>query len=66
LCESHFEKSEIHKGFQVGKDFVPASRNRLLTKDVVPTKNLEGSIVTFLNFNLHSLYSDTFVYEQQV
>lgn len=42
LCEAHFEKSEIHKGTQVGKDFVPATRNRLLTKNVVPTKNLAG------------------------
>jgi hypothetical protein len=43
LCEAHFEKSEIHKGHQVGNDFVPATRNRLLTKNLVPTKDLPGS-----------------------
>ncbi|KZS05091.1 Uncharacterized protein APZ42_031804 [Daphnia magna] len=46
LCEAHFEKSEIHKGTQVGNDFVPATRNRLLTKNVVPTKNLAGNLKT--------------------
>ncbi|KZS02701.1 Uncharacterized protein APZ42_000154, partial [Daphnia magna] len=42
LCEAHFDKSEIHKGHQIGNEYVPAARNRLLTKQVVPTKNLEG------------------------
>nr|SVE79269.1 EOG090X0KP6 [Daphnia lumholtzi] len=43
LCEEHFEKCEIFKGVQVGNDFVPTTRNRLLTKSVVPTKNLGGT-----------------------
>jgi hypothetical protein len=46
LCEEHFEKCEIFKGVQVGNDFVPTTRNRLLTKSVVPTKNLGGSHYT--------------------
>lgn len=40
LFESHFEESDINIGHQVGNHFVPATRKRLLTKDVVPTYNL--------------------------
>jgi len=57
LCEAHFEPGEIDKGVLVGDTFVRRPRARLLTKDVVPSKNLGGNnLFQFylnLNFNTH-------------